>query len=78
MMNVLSSVFQVFVMVVLFSIGALEMVSNRTVNKPLAWDYYNKEWEIYEHKAVSKELFQEEHWKIVLSPKFDKFPIRGV
>jgi hypothetical protein len=72
MMKVLSSVFQGFVMVlvVLFSIGALEVVSYRTISKPLAQAYYNDELEIYEHEAISKELFQIEHWKIALAPNF--------
>lgn len=71
-MKVLSSVFQVFVMVlvVLFSIGALEVVSYRTINKPLAQAYYNNEFESYEHEAISTDLFQVKHWKIVLASNF--------
>ena len=66
-MKVLISIFQVFVMVmvVLFSIGALEIVSYRTVNKPLVYSYFHNEFEPSEHEAVSPDFFQMQHWKIV-------------
>ena len=66
-MKVLISLFQVFVMVlvVLFGIGALEVVSYRTVNKPLAYSYNHNEFEPGEHEAASPDLFQMQHWQIV-------------
>ena len=68
-MKVLISVFQVFVMVlvVLFSIGAIEVVSYRTVNIPLARDIMHNP-RISEEKlaeiATKIDLFQNQHWSI--------------
>jgi len=69
-MKVLISLFQVLVMVlvVLFVIGVLEVVSYRTVNKPLALDSLNypKRWSekdiLQEFDAV--DFYHEHHWTI--------------
>jgi len=60
MMKVLISLFQVFVMVlvVLFSIGVLEVVSYRTVNEPLAksirqsWSYSRLMFKLFKWKQM--------------------------
>lgn len=70
-MKVLSSVFQGFVMVlvVLFSLGALEVVSYRTINRPLAQVVFKpfygdlKDWQIM-NKASGVDFLQEVHWTI--------------
>lgn len=65
-MKVLISVFQVFVMglVGLFAIGAIEVVSYRTINKPLALELYYDKLEGYELAVLNPkgEIFEEEHW----------------
>ncbi len=68
-MKVLISVFQVFVMVlvVLFSIGTIEVVSYRTVNIPLARDiihnFFISEVELAK-SAMKIDLFQNQQWSI--------------
>jgi len=77
-MKVLISVFQMFVMVmvVLFSVGILEVVSYYTVNEPLAEDRFQiSDWEYthYESRAKrkrvlvvveQKDFYHEQHWTI--------------
>ena len=67
-MKALISLFQMFgmVLVVLFSIGALEIVSYRTVNKPLAQDFDSGDLRRSEMLAIGKNMaiLQEDHWTI--------------
>ncbi len=68
-MKVLISIFQVFLMIMvgLFLIGALEIVSYSTVNKPLAYRYLNDQLEEYEEEFISTGLFKAQHWTIQLT-----------
>jgi len=64
-MKVLISLFQVFVMVlvVLFSIGAIEVVSYRTFNEPLRKSI-RQSFSFRREVALSSDLFHFQHWTI--------------
>ncbi len=79
-MKVLISIFQVLVMVlvVLFVIGVLEVVSYRTVNKPLAQDFISGDLRQSEMIAIQNNMaiLQEEHWTIRVTTPWRVKPLK--